>query len=167
MFSRFNTYSTQIHMHTHRHTHTHTHTHTLTEPPKENTQMKTLVYFLFSGPVISVWLTGIHSLRGHRGNKITKSITPKRSYFLLHLHSSYLPLSPCMTQISVCVCMCIVRQAIMVIKATTIKVLFAELYVNVVFVIRCIYSAVSLTLIKELRFIRIIYYYYYYKSLTM
>ena len=54
----------------------------------------------------------------------------------------------------------------MVIKATTIKVLFAELYVNVVFVIRCIYSAVSLTLIKELRFIRIIYYYYY-KSLTM
>ena len=32
----------------------------------------------------------------------------------------------------------------MVIKATIIKVLFAEMYVNVVFVIRCLYSAVSL-----------------------
>ena len=39
--------------------------------------------------------------------------------------------------------------AIMVIKATVIKVLFAEMYVNVVFVIRCLYSAVSLTLVKE------------------
>ena len=48
----------------------------------------------------------------------------------------------------------------MVIKATIIKVLFAEMYVNVVFVIRCLYSAVSLTLVKEWRFIRIIYYYY-------
>ena len=44
----------------------------------------------------------------------------------------------------------------MVIKATIIKVLFAEMYVNVVFVIRCLYSAVSLTLVKEYRFIRII-----------
>ena len=34
------------------------------------------------------------------------------------------------------------------------------MYVNVVFVIRCLYSAVSLTLVKEERFIRIIYYYY-------
>ena len=32
---------------------------------------------------------------------------------------------------------------------TIIKVLFAEMYVNVVFVIRCLYSAVSLTLVKE------------------
>ena len=47
----------------------------------------------------------------------------------------------------------------MVIKATIIKVLFAEMYVNVVFVIRCLYSAVSLTLLKEQRFITIIYYY--------
>ena len=31
----------------------------------------------------------------------------------------------------------------MVIKATTIKVSFAEMYVNVVFVIRCLYSAVG------------------------
>ena len=31
----------------------------------------------------------------------------------------------------------------------SIKVLFAEIYVNVVFVIRCLYSAVSLTLVKE------------------
>ncbi len=30
------------------------------------------------------------------------------------------------------------------------------MYVNVVFVIRCLYSAVSLTLVKEQRFIRII-----------
>ena len=33
--------------------------------------------------------------------------------------------------------------------------------VNVVFVIRCLYSAVSLTLVKEQRFIRIIICYYY------
>ena len=31
-----------------------------------------------------------------------------------------------------------------------------EIYVNVVFVIRCLYSAVSLTLVKEQRFIRVI-----------
>ena len=37
------------------------------------------------------------------------------------------------------------------------------MYVNLVFVIRCLYSAVSLTLVKEQHFIRIIYYYYYYK----
>ena len=36
------------------------------------------------------------------------------------------------------------------------------MYANVVFVIRCLYSAVSLTLVKEQRFIRIIIYYYYY-----
>ena len=52
----------------------------------------------------------------------------------------------------------------MVIKATIIKVLFAEMYVNVVFVIRCLYSVVSLTLVKEQHFIRIIYCYYYYGS---
>ena len=39
------------------------------------------------------------------------------------------------------------------------KVLFAEVYVNVVFVIKCSYSAVSLTLLKEQCFIRISYYY--------
>ena len=33
---------------------------------------------------------------------------------------------------------------------------------NVVFLIRCLYSAVSLTLVKQQCFIRIIYYYYYY-----
>ena len=36
-----------------------------------------------------------------------------------------------------------------------------EMYVNVVFVISCLYSAVSLTLVREQRFVRIIYYYYY------
>ena len=39
----------------------------------------------------------------------------------------------------------------MVIKATIIKVLFAEMYVTFlcVCVVRCLYSAVSLTLVKE------------------
>ena len=37
----------------------------------------------------------------------------------------------------------------MVIKATVIKVLFAEMYAGMVFVIRCFYSAVSLTLVKD------------------
>ena len=38
----------------------------------------------------------------------------------------------------------------MVIKATIIKVLFAEMYIHsVVFVIRCLYSAVSVTLVTE------------------
>ena len=37
----------------------------------------------------------------------------------------------------------------MLIKATLIKVLVAKTYVSVVFVIRCLYSAVSLTLVKE------------------
>ena len=46
-----------------------------------------------------------------------------------------------------------------VITATIIKVLFAEMYVTVVFVIRCLYTAVTLTLVKEQRFIRIIYHY--------
>ena len=50
---------------------------------------------------------------------------------------------------SLCVCVCVVQLAIMVIKATIIKFLFAQMYVNVVFVIRCLYSAVSLTLVKE------------------
>jgi len=35
------------------------------------------------------------------------------------------------------------------IKATIIKVVFAEMSVNVVFVIRHVYSTVSLTLVKE------------------
>ena len=35
-----------------------------------------------------------------------------------------------------------------------------EMYVSVVFVIRCLYSAVSLTLVREQRFTRIIHYYY-------
>ena len=33
------------------------------------------------------------------------------------------------------------------------------------FVISCLYSAVSLTLVREQSFIRIIYYYYYYHSI--
>ena len=37
----------------------------------------------------------------------------------------------------------------MVIKARIIKVLFAEMYVNVFFVIRSLYRAMTLTLVKE------------------
>ena len=55
-----------------------------------------------------------------------------------------------------------IDRQIIVILATIIKVLFAEMYAKVVFVIRCLYSAVSLTLVKEQHFIKIIYYYYYY-----
>ena len=40
------------------------------------------------------------------------------------------------------------------------------MYVNVFFLIRYLYSAVSLTLIKGQRFIRSFYYYYYYYLLT-
>ena len=39
------------------------------------------------------------------------------------------------------------------------KVLFVEMFANVVFVINCLYSAVSLTLVREQRFIIMIYYY--------
>ena len=38
------------------------------------------------------------------------------------------------------------------------------MYANVFFVIRCLYSAVSLTLVREQRFIGMYYYYYYYQS---
>ena len=38
------------------------------------------------------------------------------------------------------------------------------LLVSVVFVIKCLYSTVSLTLVREKHFIRIIYYYYHYSS---
>ena len=42
--------------------------------------------------------------------------------------------------------------------------MFVEIYVNVVFVMSCLYSAVCLILVREQRFIRIIIiYYYYYK----
>ena len=37
----------------------------------------------------------------------------------------------------------------MVVEATMITVLFAQMYVNVVFLIRFLYSAVSLTLVEE------------------
>ena len=36
------------------------------------------------------------------------------------------------------------------------------MYVNVVFVIRCLYGAMNLILVKEQRLISIIYYYHYY-----
>ena len=55
-------------------------------------------------------------------------------------------------RMSLCVCVCVCVCCSIGdngIKATIIKVLFAEMYVNVVFVIRCLYSAVSLTLVKE------------------
>ena len=39
---------------------------------------------------------------------------------------------------------------------TYLRFCLFEMYVNVVFVVRCLYSAVSLTLVREQRFIRII-----------
>ena len=39
-----------------------------------------------------------------------------------------------------------------------LKFCLSEMYVNVFFVIRCLYGAVSLTVVREQRFIRIIYY---------
>ena len=44
----------------------------------------------------------------------------------------------------------------MVAKLQYLRFCLFEMYVNVVFVIRCLYSAVSLTLFKEQRFTRII-----------
>ena len=41
-----------------------------------------------------------------------------------------------------------------------LKVLFVEMHANVVFVISCLYSTVSLTLVREKCFIRINCYYY-------
>ena len=49
----------------------------------------------------------------------------------------------------------------MVARLQYLRFYLFEMYVNVVFVLRCLYSAVSLTLVKEQRFIRILYYYYY------
>ena len=48
----------------------------------------------------------------------------------------------------------------MVARLQYLRFCLFEMYVNVIFVIRCLYSAVSLTLVKEHRFIRIIYYYF-------
>ena len=55
----------------------------------------------------------------------------------------------------------------MVARLQYLRFCLFEMFVNVVFVIRCLYSAVSLTLVKEQRFIRIIYYYYYYVPLYL
>ena len=44
----------------------------------------------------------------------------------------------------------------MVARLQYFRFCLVEMYVNVVFVIRCLYSAVSLTLVKEQRFIIII-----------
>ena len=46
----------------------------------------------------------------------------------------------------------------MVARLQHLRLCLYELYVNVVFFIRFLFSAVSLTLVKEQRFIRIIYY---------
>ena len=49
----------------------------------------------------------------------------------------------------------------MVARLQYLRFCLFEMDVNVFFVIRCLYSAVSLTLVKEHHFIRIINYYYY------
>ena len=48
----------------------------------------------------------------------------------------------------------------MVARLPYLRFCLFEMYVNVVFVIRCLYSAVSLTLVKEQRFLRIYYFYF-------
>ena len=55
----------------------------------------------------------------------------------------------------------------MVARLQYLRFCLFEMYVSVVFVIRCLYSAVSLTLVREQRFTRIIYYYYYFLSSHM
>ena len=50
----------------------------------------------------------------------------------------------------------------MVARLQYLRFCLFEMYADTFFVIRCLYSAVSLTLVKEQGFIRIIYYYYYY-----
>ena len=69
----------------------------------------------------------------------------------------------------VCVCACVracVRNDYCLIgdngKLQYLRFCLFEMYISVVFVIRCLYSAVSLTLIREQRFIRTIFYYCYY-----
>ena len=46
-------------------------------------------------------------------------------------------------RMSLCVCVCVCVCVVVVV------VVLVEMYANVVFVIRCLYSAVSLTLVKE------------------
>ena len=150
------------HIHTHAHTPTHTH---WQNHPRKTHKWKHWYIFCFQG----LWFQfGSLGFTAWGAIEETKSQNPSHQNdpTFCCVCTAVTSLFPLAWHKSVCVCMCIVQQAIMVIKATIIKVLFAELYVNVVFVIRCFYSAVSLTLIKELRFVRIIYYYYY-KSLTM
>ena len=70
-------------------------------------------------------------------------------------------ISTLITKKNVCVCvyvcnMLIVWLAIMVARLQYLTFCLFEMYVNVVFVIRGLYSAVSLTLVKERRFIRFI-----------
>ena len=45
----------------------------------------------------------------------------------------------------------------MVARLQYLRFYLFEMYVNVLFVITCLYTAVSLTLVKEQRFIRMIY----------
>ena len=63
----------------------------------------------------------------------------------------------------VCVCMCVTWLLFerWYCKLQYLRFCLFEMYINVVFVIRCLYSTVSLTLVREQHFIRIIYYYYY------
>ena len=56
----------------------------------------------------------------------------------------------------------------MVARLKYLRFCLFEMYVNVVFVVRCLYNAMSLTLVKEQHFIRTIYDdYYYYPSVLV
>ena len=66
-------------------------------------------------------------------------------------------------RVRVCVCVCVWHGYCLIGNNGRLQCLrccLFEMYVNVVFVIRYLYSAVSLTLVREQRFIRTIYYYY-------
>ena len=62
-----------------------------------------------------------------------------------------------------CVCVCVCGYCLIGDNGRLqyLRFCLLEMYVNVVFVMRCLYSAVSLTLVREQHLIRIIIIYYY------
>ena len=59
---------------------------------------------------------------------------------------------------SLCVCVRVCNMICDNARLQYLRFCLFEMYVSVVFVIRCLYSAVSLTLVREQPFIKIIYY---------
>ena len=63
----------------------------------------------------------------------------------------------------VCLCVCVCCLIGDNYRLQYLRFCLFEMYVSVFFVIRCLYSTVSLTLVKEQHFIRIIYYFCQFK----